>query len=154
MKTSTIIASVLIAASVLSVWKPNLRNPNDIIDIDEPAASLRIVVGPIRKLLNNNGSRGQAGILATFYFEASETILRDSNHGRILKTKNHLRTFCERAATLRFQGIFKSVPGLADAIHGENGALAKIIGLEAGLLDHEKSANALHAIAWACQEAK
>lgn len=152
MKTSTIIASVLIAASVLSVWKPNLNVPTPTPDIESPSVANQQIVAPITELLK--GNKKQSRVLSAFYFEASKTLRRDGNGEKIIKTKSHFRTFCERAATLRFQGIFKSVPGLADAIHGKNGALAKIIGLEAGLLDHEKSANALHAIAWACQEAK
>jgi hypothetical protein len=64
-----------------------------------------------------------------------------------------LRTFCERAVTLRFQGAFAKVPGLADAIHGPNGALAKLLQLEVSELDHAKAAAAMDAVAWACREA-
>ena len=153
MKTSTIIAVILIAIGVIFILRPNSDGPTPTPNIDAPSVANQQIVAPITRLLNNSRSHRQAGILAAFYLEASETIRRDGNNERIIKTKNHLRTFCERTATLRFQGIFKSVPGLAATIHGKDGALSKILGLEAGMLDHNKTADALHAIAWACQEA-
>ncbi len=149
-----VLAAILLTYGALSIWKPGLPGPEPAPKIITPAVVLQDIVKPITELLNDNGSHGQASILAAFYFEASKTIRRDGNHGRILKTKDHLRTFCVRAATLRFQGIFKGVPGLSATIHGKDGVLSKIIGLEAGVLDHEKSADALHAVAWACQEAR
>lgn len=152
MNRTTIIAAVLIAFGVLSVWKPSLKGPDDIPDINAPSASLQVMVKLITELLN--GHSEQARILAEFYFESSKTIRRDGQNEKIIKTKHTLKLFLERAATLRFAGTFQEIHGLADVIHGEDGALAKIVGLEAGLLDHEKSADALHAVAWACQEAK
>lgn len=153
MKTTTITAVVLIAIGVLSVWKPSLPGPVPVPVIDAPSVSLQALVKPIIEILNDSRSHRQASILAAFYFEASEIIRRDGNNERIVKTGSHLRTFCERAATLRFQGVFSKVPGLAEAIHGGDGALPKILGLDPGPIDHEKSADALHAVAWACQEA-
>ncbi len=152
MKTTTIAAIVLIAAGTLSVWKSGLPGPSPMPDIKPPSVSLQALVGPITEILN--GHPEQANILASFYFEASETIRRDGRNDRIIRTKDHLRTFGERAITLRFQGIFREVFGLAEAIHGGDGALSKILGLEAGQLDHMKAADALHAVAWACQEAE
>jgi hypothetical protein len=70
-----------------------------------------------------------------------------------VKNTSHLRTFCENAVTLRFQGAFQTISGLADAIHGSNGALAKLLTLDVVELDHAKAADALDAVAWACQEA-
>lgn len=152
MKTTTIAAVVLIAIGVLSVWKPSLPGPSPAPNIDPPSVSLRTLVAPITKVLD--GHPKQAKVLTAFYYEASNTIRRDGNNEQIVKTGSHLRAFCNRAATLRFAGSFKKVPGLAAAIHGENGALPKILGLDPGPLDHEKAADALHAVAWACQEAK
>ncbi len=151
MKTSTITAIVLIAVGVFSVWRLNLNGPTPIPNIDAPSVANQQIVAPITSLLK--GNKKQSCVLSAFYFEASKTLRRDGNGEKIIKTKSHFRTFCKRAATLRFQGIFKSIPGLADAIHGKDGALSKILGLEAEMLDHEKTADALHAIAWACQEA-
>ena len=55
---------------------------------------------------------------------------RDGAGAQVVKTTAHFRTFCQRAVTLRFQGAFTRVPGLSDAIHGPDGALATL--LEAG----------------------
>ena len=113
---------------------------------------LRSLVGLITEVLN--GYPNQARVLSSFYFEASKTVRRDGGNARIIKTNNHLRTFGERAVTLRFQGMFQKVPGLSEAIHGGGGFLSEILGLDPGPLDHEKAADALHAVAWACQETK
>lgn len=119
--------------------------------IDTPRVELQALVSPITEKLA--GRPAEAKMLAAFYFEASEIIRRDGLNTKIVKTKTHLVTFCERAAILRFQGAFTKVTGLAAAIHGPDGALAKALGLKPGSLDHVKSAEVLHAIAWACQEA-
>lgn len=153
MKKTTIAAVTLIAVGVLSVWKPGIGTGVDRRSaITAPDVATQKIVAPITEVLN--GHSKQANTLAVFYFEASETIRREGKAGgRIVKTKSHLRIFCKRAATLRFQEVFKKVPGLAEAVHGGNGALSKILGLKSGPLDHGKAADALHAVAWACQEA-
>ncbi len=154
MNKTTIAAILIIAIGAFSFWKSDSSGEESTPEISAPTASLQEIVQPITKLLNDNKSHKQASILAAFYFETGETIQRDEENEQILKTKNHLRTFCERSATLRFQGIFSKVPGLAEAIHGGDGALSKILRLKAGQLDHKKAADAFHAIAWACQEAE
>lgn len=186
MKPTTIFAVVLVAAGSLYWWNPQAVTPQAPV-IEPPNAELQSLVAPITKKLGS--SPAEAKLLAAFYFEASETIRRDGLNAKIVKTKSHLRTFCERAATLRFQGAFKKVPGLAAVIHGPEGVIAKVLGLEPfevdhtkiaealslepGRLDHAKidrvlsrpdlqprglnhaqSAEVLHAIAWACQEAQ
>jgi len=150
MKPITIFAVVLVAAGSLYWWNPQSgTSPQPVIE--SPSVAMQAVVQPVIKKLA--GHPAEAGLLAAFYYEASETIRRDGLNAKIVKTKSHLRTFCERAATLRFQRAFKRVPGLAAVIHGPEGVIAKVLGLEPFDLDHAKSAEVLHAIAWACQEA-
>ena len=151
MKPSTILAAVLIAAGSLYWWKSQATSPQAPV-IEPPSVAMQAVVQPVIKKLA--GHPAEAKLLAAFYFEASETVRRDGANAKIVKTKSHLVTFCERAAALRFQGAFKKVPGLAAVIHGPNGVIAKVLNLEPGELDHAKSAEVLHAIAWACQEAE
>jgi len=119
--------------------------------IPRPAAEVQQVVAPVTAALA--GHRDEARQLAAFYKSAAETVFRDGAGAKVIKSTAHLRTFCERAATLRFQGAFQKVPGLSAAIHGPGGALAKLLGLEVAELDHAKAAAALRAVAWACQEA-
>jgi len=99
------------------------------------------------------GHADEAQQLAAFYAAAADMIDRDASGARILATKHQLRTALERAAVLRFQGAFAKVAGLSDAIHGPDGALAKLLGLEAGPLDHRVAADAMRAVAAACREA-
>ncbi|MCL4190755.1 MAG: hypothetical protein KJZ87_03340 [Thermoguttaceae bacterium] len=119
--------------------------------IPQPTADVQQVVAPVTAALS--GHRDEARQLAAFYHSAAETVRRDGEGAKVIKSTAHLRTFCERAATLRFQGAFKKVPGLSAAIHGPDGALSKLLGLEVAELDHGKAAAALDAVAWACQEA-
>lgn len=151
MKPTTIFAVVLVAAGSLYWWNPQVTSPQTPV-IEPPGVALQSLVAPITKKLNGNPE--EAKLLAAFYYEASETIRRDGLNAKIVKTKSHLVTFCERAASLRFQTTFAKVPGLATVIHGPDGVLAKVLNLEPGELDHAKSAEVLHAIAWACQEAE
>ena len=116
-----------------------------------PAGEVQQVVAPATAALA--GNRDEARQLAAFYHSAAETVRRDDAGAKVIKSTAHLRTFCERAATLRFQGAFQKVPGLAAAVHGPDGALAKLLGLEVAELEHGKAADALDAVAWACQEA-
>jgi hypothetical protein len=99
------------------------------------------------------GHADQARELAAFYHSAADVLRRDDAGAKVIKTTQQLRTFCENAVTLRFQGDFQAISGLADAIHGPNGALAKLLTLNVTELDHTKAADTLDAVAWACQEA-
>jgi len=126
------------------------QRPDDAA-IPPPTADVQQVVAPVTAALS--GHRDEARQLAAFYKSAAETVFRDGEGAKVIKSTAHLRTFCERAATLRFQGAFQKVPGLSAAIHGPEGALAKLLGLEVAELDHGKAAMALRAVAWACQEA-
>ena len=152
MSKTTIIAAVLIAFGVFSVWKPSLSGPDPVPDIDPPSASLQVIVKPITEVLD--GYPEQEATLTGFFFEASEIIRRDGQNEKIVKTKHDLKLFLERAATLRFKGTFQKVSGLSESIHGRKGAFAKYLGTEAGLLDHTRAADVFYAVAWACQEAK
>ncbi|MCR4411295.1 MAG: hypothetical protein NUV77_02585 [Thermoguttaceae bacterium] len=116
-----------------------------------PAGEVQQVVAPVTAALA--GHRDEARQLTAFYHSAAETVRRDGAGAKVIKSTAHLRTFCERAATLRFQGAFQKVPGLAAAVHGPDGALAKLLGLEVAELKHGKAADVLDAVAWACQEA-
>jgi len=151
MKPTTILAAVLVAAGSLYWWNPQAEAPDTPV-IQPPTAELRALVNPITvKLI---GHSAEAKLLAAFYYEASETVRRDERNGKIIKTKSHFAIFCERATTLRFQGAFTKVSGLAEAIHGETGVLAYVLQLGPGELDHTRAAIVLEAIAWACQEAE
>lgn len=119
--------------------------------ISPPTTEVQRVVAPVTAALA--GHRDEARQLAAFYHSAAETVRRDGAGAKVIKSTAHLRTFCERAATFRFQGAFQKVPGLAAAVHGPDGALAKLLGLEVAELQHGKAADALDAVAWACQEA-
>ena len=153
MKTSTVLAVVLVAAGLIPFLSKKEASIPEVPEIGPPSAELRVAVEPII-LKFSDRHRKQAAELSAFYLDVSEVIRRDGKNERILKTYAQLRTFCERAVTIRFAGAFSEVPGLAAAIHGNGGALSKLLGLSPGAMDHEKVADAFHAIAWACQEAR
>ena len=149
MKLTDLLAIGLVGAVVVFLGQ-GARQP-DGAAIPQPAAEVRQAVTPVTTVLAGHGD--QARELAAFYHSAAETVRRDGTGAKVVKSTSHLRTFCERAATLRFQGDFAKVPGLSDAIHGPNGALAKLLKLDVADLDHGKAADAFEAVAWACQEA-
>lgn len=154
MKASTILALCLIAFGAVNAWPPAspAPAPGPAPDpIPAPDAATQRVVATITEKLA--GHPGEAAELAAFYAAAAETLRRDAAGENVIATTAELRTFCQRAVTIRFQGTFSKIPGLADQIHGPAGALAKLIGLEAGELDHAKAAAAFDAVAWACREA-
>jgi len=148
-KPTTLIAVVLIGAGLVATWRPTAVSPDPIPN--PPDAATRAIVAPVSAKLA--GHPDEAGQLAAFYHEAAETIRRDGNGAKVVKTTADFRTFCQRAVTVRFQGAFAKVPGLADVIHGPEGALAKLLKLDVTDLDHAQAAGALDAVAWACQEA-
>jgi len=148
-KPTSLVAVVLIVAGVVAAWRP--VSPSPAPDPNPPDDATRATVAPVVAALG--GHAEEARQLAAFYLAAAETIRRDGAGAKVLKNTAHLRTFCERAVTLRFQGAFAKVPGLAAAIHGPSGALAKMLKLDVAELDHGKAAVALEAIAWACGEA-
>ena len=117
----------------------------------KPDALMQSAVGPITVKLT--GHSDQAAELAEFYAAAADTIRRDAAGAGVLGSKHDLREFLQKATTIRFQGAFGQIPGLSDSIYGSNGALAKLLGLDAGQLDHARAAAALDAVAWACAEA-
>jgi len=147
MKPTTLLAAGLIMAGLVATWRPARPDPTPA----PPQAATRAIVGPLSVKLA--GHPDQARQLAAFYHAAAEVIRRDGSGAKLLKTTADLRAFGQRAVTLRFQGAFAKVPGLADAIHGPEGVLARLMGMEVSNLDHARAAAALDAIAWACQEA-
>ena len=149
MKPTTLMSAGLIVVGLLATWRPKAPDPEPIPNA--PDAATRAIVAPVTQTLA--GHADEARQLAAFYQAAAETIRRDGAGAKVIGTTGDLRTFCERAVTLRFQGAFAKVPGLADAIHGPNGALAKLLQLEVSELDHAKAAAAMGAVAWACREA-
>lgn len=149
MKPTTLLAVVLIVAGLVATWRPTVPSPDAILE--SPDAATRAIVAPVSAKLA--GHPDEARQLAAFYHEVAETIRRDGNGEKTVKTTADLRTFCQRAVTVRFQGAFAKVPGLSDAIHGPKGALAKLLKLDVTDLDHVRTAAALDAVAWACQEA-
>ncbi len=149
MKPTTLIAVGLVVAGLFATWRPTAPNGESIPD--PPNAATREIVGPVSAILA--GHRDEARELAAFYHAAADCIRRDAAGAKVVKTTGDLRTFCQRAVTLRFQGTFAGVPGLADTIHGPKGALARLLKLDVTELDHAKAATAMDAIAWACQEA-
>ena len=148
MKPSNAIAAALILAGLAAAWRPAAPAPAP--GPDPPDAAVRAIVGPVTAKLA--GHPEEARTLAAFYAAAADTVRRDGQGAKLLRTTPQLRTFLERAVTLRLQGSFSKVPGLAETIHGPDGALAKLLGLEAAELDHARAAAALSAIAWACNE--
>jgi hypothetical protein len=60
------------------------------------------------------------------------------------------RKVLELAARLYFSKSFPKTAGLADSIHGPNGVIAQLYGLDTGPLDVERMARTLNAIAEAC----
>jgi len=148
-KPTTLMAVVLIVAGLAATWRPSGPSPEP--TPDPPDAATRAIVAPVSAKLA--GHPEEARQLAAFYHEAAETIRRDGNGAKVVKTTGDLRTFCQRAVTVRFQGAFAKVSGLADVIHGPEGALAKLLKLDVTDLDHARTAGALDAVAWACREA-
>jgi len=148
-KPTTLLATVLIVAGLVATWRPVAPSPEPIPE--PPEAAAQAIVAPVSAKFA--GHPDEARQLAAFYHAAAETIRRDGNGAKVVKTTADLRTFCQRAATLRFQGVFAKVPGLSRVIHGPDGALAKLLKLDVTDLDHAKAAAALDAVAWACQEA-
>lgn len=149
MKPTTLVAVVLVVAGLVATWRPVLPGPES---IPAPAdGATRAAVSPVRAALT--GRTAEASELAAFYHAAADCVRRDATGQKILAKTSHLRAFLERAATVRFQGAFAKVPGLAEAIHGPQGALAQLLKLDVADLDHAKAAVALEAVAWACQEA-
>ncbi len=149
MKPTTLPAVVLILTGLVATWRPTAPAPSL---IPAPAAvSTRAAVGPVSVRLA--GHADEARQLAAFYHAAADCLRRDGAGEKVVKTTSDLRTFCQKAVTLRFQGAFARAPGLAETIHGPEGALAKLLGLDVVELDHIRAAVAMDAIAWACQEA-
>ncbi len=149
MKPTTLLALILIVAGVVATWRPPAPSPEP--GPAPPDAATRAIVAPVSARLA--GHPDEARQLAAFYSAAAEALRRDGSDAQVVKTTADLRTFCQRAVTVRFQGAFAKVPGLADAIHGPEGALAKLLGLDVTDLDHARAAAALDAVAWACREA-
>jgi hypothetical protein len=131
-------------------YQGGTKNPNT-NPLPQPDAAARSAVSAVSTLLA--GHKGEAAQLAAFYHAAAEIVRRDGEGERVLTSTQQLRTFCQRAVTLRFQGVFTKIPGLADAIHGSQGALAVLLGLDVKELNHAQAAAALDAVAWAAQEA-
>jgi len=146
----TDVAAILLTAITLVPWGGGGETPGA-PEIPAPPVEVQTAVGPITLVLAGHGD--QAKELAAFYHTAADIVRRDGAGGKVVKNTGHLRTFCERAATLRFQGAFQKVPGLSGAIHGSDGALANLLKLDVIELDHGKTADVLNAVAWACQEA-
>lgn len=144
LRTMDILAIALAAVSLL--YQPAANPTPD--KIPAPAATEQAAVAPVTKILV--GHKTEAAELAAFYHAAAEVVGRDKT---VIATTQQLRAFCERAVTLRFQGVFTQIPGLAEAIHGPSGAMAAMLGLEAKEIDRVKASAALDAVAWACQEA-
>jgi hypothetical protein len=128
--------------------------PIDDTTIPTPTVAAQDAVRPITRVLE--GHAAQAAELAQYYGTAADDLRRralDAQGKPIIGDTRTLRTFLERSVTVRFAGRFEPVPGLSDAIHGPDGALGKLLGLDPGELDVERAAAALEAVAWACQEA-
>jgi len=149
MKPSTLVATLLILAGLVAAWRP--ASPSPAPQPTPPDAATRAAVAGVTAKLT--GHPDEARTLAAFYAAAADAVRRDGQGVKVLRTTPQLRVFLERAATLRLQGAFAKVPGLAEAIHGPDGALAKLLGLDAAEVNHARAAAALEAIAWACAEA-
>jgi hypothetical protein len=147
LKTTDLIA---IAAVAFVLFYSPAVTP-DVSPLPTPDAATQAIVQPIGTVLAGHGA--EAAKLAAFYHTAADVVRRDGAGNKIITTTAQLRVFLERAVTLRFQGAFTQITGLSEAIHGPSGALSQLLGLEVAELDHVKTAAALDAVAWACQEA-
>ena len=108
MKPTTLFATVLIVVGVVAAWRPQAASPDPIPA--PPDDATRAIVAPVSAKLA--GHQEEAGELAAFYRAAADTVRRDADGANVLRTTANLRTFGERAVTLRFQGAFDKVPGL------------------------------------------
>ncbi len=115
--------------------------------IPEPSAELKSLCGPVTAKLQGHA---QAGELAAFYLAYADVLKRDAGE-KIVKTTARLRTHNQRSVTLRFQGAFSKVPGLALAI---DAVLVAHLGTKVADLDYARATEAMTALAWAAQEAK
>ena len=149
MKPTTVVAAILIVVGLVAVWRPASSSPEPAPQ--PPDAATQAIVARVTQTLAGHPEEAQQ--LAAFYGAAADVVRRDGAGAKVLKTTADLRAFGQRAVTLRFQGAFAKVPGLSEAIHGPDGALARLLGLEVSQLNHGKAADALDAIAWACREA-
>lgn len=143
-------AAILLTVVTLVPWGRSADGPAA-LEIPAPSAEAKLAVAPITLVLTDRSD--EAKELAAFYHAAADVVRRDGTGAKVIKKTSDLRTFCEKAVTLRFQGVFQKVSGLSEAIHGSDGALAKLLELDVVELDHTKAADALDAVAWACQEA-
>lgn len=98
----------------------------------------------VKRLLSGHPQRSQ---LSSFY-QAVATLLPRLHP---VPTGAQFREMLERSVRLRFADEFQRVPGLAEAIHGKDGAIAQLYGTEAGPLDIQKMQAALYAVAQACK---
>lgn len=103
-----------------------------------------VVARPLRELVRSHPQRNQLG---SFYLAMAELLPKLPSD----VTAAQMRQWLEQAVTLRFSGEFQQLPGLGQAIHGPEGVIAKIYGLDQGKLDVPKMQAALRAVAWACQ---
>lgn len=149
MRTSDLVAIGLACVAVVALGR--FSAPSGDVAYPEPPAAAREAVAPVTARLA--GHPDEAEQLARFYHDAADALRRDGAGAKVLTSTAHVRTFCERAVTLRFQGTFQKVPGLTDAIHGPEGAFAQLLALDVTELDHAKAADAFDAVAWACREA-
>lgn len=111
--------------------------------IDIPADH-QALAKPLRELVRSHPQKRQLG---GFYLAMADLLPRLPQE----TTASQFRSAMEKAVLLRFSGEFQKLEGLGQAIHGPEGLIAKIYGLESGKLDVPKMQAALRAVAWACQ---
>lgn len=123
--------------------------------VNEPSAELKTLVQPIIQALKNGGTNrdkiADAYLFGDFYGDFAEIIIKAD----IIKTNKALRENSEIVGKLIFDGkdLSNAYPGLKEATTGQNGAISKFIGLEAGQADLTKQYNIYKAIQWAAYEA-
>lgn len=142
----------LLAAALLGVaaWMAYTRYGYLIEPVLNPVPAVAIppdhqaIAQPVRDLV---AAHPQKQELFAFYMALAETVPRLPDTA----TGKQVRDWFENAAKLMFGDTFQKVPGLAERIHGQNGVIAQIYGLEPGKLDKPKMQSALKAVAWACR---
>lgn len=145
------IAAVLVllgAAGIFVAQRPDLLPsifPKTPIPSAE-ASKAREIVGPVI----SRCTKRQRAELAAFYASAARAVPKLARHDPNLTTAR-MRSILELAVRVQFAGEWERVPGLADAIHGPNGAIAQLYGLDQGKLDADKFARTLAGIAEAIQ---
>lgn len=145
MRSARIAAATLLLAAAAWLAFPKIRPMFTVQHSITVPPEHQAIAAEVRRMMAGHPQRGQ---VAAFYAAMADLVPRLPENA----TGHQARRWFETAAKLQFGDTFQRVPGLAEAIHGPNGIIAKIYGTEAGPLDRAKMKAALLAVAWACSD--